>query len=112
MSQAIVRFLSLGEFWVGALGLAAFLALFWVLRGAPPGQAVAAEDDQDAPRGGYRDRVVATVCIGMLLILLGAYLGVTRGVRWSVPAFALGFGTVVALVLINQKYRHGSPTMR
>ena len=112
MWEAFLKFLTLTEVWVGGLGLAAFLALFWVLRGAPPGQSVAPEDDEDAPRGGYRDRVIATVCLGLLLILLGAYLGVTRGVIWSIPAFALGFGTVIALVLINQKYRHGSPTMR
>jgi hypothetical protein len=112
MRQAITSFLATSAFWVGGLGLAAFLSLFWVLRGAPIGQAVAPEEDEDAPRGGYRDRVVAAVCVGMLLILAGAYLAVTQGVRWSVPAFALGFGTVLTLVLINRKYRHGSPTLR
>jgi len=49
MSQALLRFLSLGEVWVGVLGLAAFLALFWVLRGAPVGQAVRPEEDEEAP---------------------------------------------------------------
>jgi ABC-type uncharacterized transport system len=112
MWDASVKFLTLTEVWIGGLGLAAFLALFWVLRGAPPGQAVVAEDDEDAPRGGYRDRVIATVCLGLLLILLGAYLGVTRGVAWSMIPFMLGFATVLTLVLINQRYRHGSPTMR
>lgn len=111
MWNAFLTFLTLTEVWIGGLGLAAFLLLFWVLRGAPPGQAVAPEGD-DAPRGGYRDRVIAAVCVGMLLILLGAYLVATRGVAWSVPPFALGFGTVLTLVLINQRYRHGSPTMR
>jgi hypothetical protein len=110
--QALLKFLSQSEVWIGGLGLAAFLALFWVLRGAPIGQAVRLEDDQDAPRGGYRDRVVGAVCIGMLLILFGAYLAVTRGIPWSLPAFALGFATVLALVLINRRYRHGSPTLR
>src|SRR5262245_52887970 len=112
MSQALLHFLSSGAFWVGGLGLAAFLSLFWVLRGAPLGQAVVSEEDEEAPRGGYRDRVVAAVCLGLLLILAGGYLAVTRGVAWSVPAFALGFGTVLTLVLINRKYRHGSPTLR
>jgi ABC-type uncharacterized transport system involved in gliding motility auxiliary subunit len=113
MYQSIVTFLATGGFWVGGLGLAAFLSLFWVLRGAPIGQAVAAEEDEDAPRGGYRDRVVAAVCLGMLLILAGAYLAFTRGVGWSsAAAFALGFGTVLTLVMINRKHRHGSPTLR
>ncbi|MFO0953655.1 MAG: DUF4340 domain-containing protein [Isosphaeraceae bacterium] len=112
MPENVLKFLSLTEVWVGGLGLSAFLALFWVLRGAPPGQAVAHEDEPDAPRGGYRDRVVAAVSIGMVLILLGAYVAATEGVRWSIPAFALGFGTVLTLVLINQKHRHQSPTLR
>lgn len=112
MAESLLKFLALTEVWIGALGLAAFLALFWVLRGAPVGQAVYAEDDEDAPRGGYRDRVVAAVTVGLMLILAGAYLAVTRGVAWSVPAFLLGFATVFALILINQRYRHGSPTLR
>ena len=37
------------EVWVGSLALAALLAIFWILRGSPPGQSVAAEDDEDAP---------------------------------------------------------------
>ena len=94
MSEALLKFLSLTEVWLGALGLAAFLAIFWVLRGAPVGQAVHREDDEDAPRGGYRDRVVAAMTVGLLLIGLGAYLAVSRGPGWSIPAFVLGFGTV------------------
>ena len=68
--------------------------------------------NEDAPSVGYRDRVIAAVTVGMILILAGSYLAVTRGVAWSVPAYALGFGTVLALVSINQRYRHGSPTLR
>ena len=112
MTRSLITLLSLTEIWVVVLGLAAFLAIFWVLRGAPVGQAVDVEDDDEAPRSGYRDRVVAAVCAGMLLILTGAYLVSTRGIAWSIPPFALGYGTVFALVLINQRYRHGSPTMR
>lgn len=112
MAKALTAFLSMTEVWIGALGLAAFLALFWVLRGAPVGQSVRPEDDEDAPQSGYRDRVVAAVCVGMLLICVGAYVAVTRSVPWSIPAFVLGFGTVLGLVLINQRYRHGSPTLR
>ena len=97
----LMRILSAAEVWVGLLGLAAFLALFWVLRGSPIGQAVPKEDDEESPKGGYRDRVIATVTLGMLLILCGAYLAITRGVSWSLPAFGLGFATVLALVLMN-----------
>ena len=53
MTQGFLTFLSRTEVWLGALALAAFLALFWVLRGAPLGQATGAEDeDDDAPGGG------------------------------------------------------------
>ena len=113
MGKALSTFLLESElWWLGALGLAAFLALFWVLRGAPVGQSVGPEEDVEAPRGGYRDRVIAAICAGMLLILAGAYLAATRGPAWSLPAFVLGFGTVLALVAVNQRFRHGSPTMR
>jgi len=112
MSKTMAAVWQMTEVWVGVLGLAAFLTLFWVLRGAPIGQAVAAEEDEDAPRGNYRDRVVTAATFGLLLILAGGYLAVTRGVAWSLPAFGLGFATVFALVLINGRYRHGSPTLR
>ena len=112
MSEALLKIWSLTGASVLGLGLAAFLALFWVLRGAPVGQSVYAEDDEDAPRGGYRDRVVAAIVVGLLLIAFGAYLAVSKGVAWSIPAFVLGFGTVFALVQINERFRHGSPTLR
>jgi hypothetical protein len=112
MSGSFWTVLSRSEVWLVGLGLAAFLTLFWVLRGAPPGQAVAAEEDEDAPLGGYRDRVVTAVTVGLLLIVAGGYLALTRGILWSVPAFALGFGTVLTLISVNQRYRHGSPTLR
>jgi hypothetical protein len=108
----VMTFLSLAEVWVGLLGLAAFLALFWVLRGAPIGQAVPTEDDLESPKGGYRDRVIGAVTVGMLLILCGGYLAITKGLAWSIPAFGLGFATVLALTLMNERYRHGSPSLR
>ena len=112
MGQALLQFFSMTEVWVGGLGLAAFLTVFWVLRGAPIGQAVANEEHDEAPLSAHRDRVIAAVSIGLVLILIGGYLAIARGVAWSLPAFALGFGTVFVLVLINQRYRHGSPTLR
>ena len=100
------------EIWVGALAVAAFLVLYWTLRGAPPGQSATTEDDDDAPKSGYRDRVVAAVVTGLVLILVGAYVAATRSVPWSLPIFAMGFGLVLALVMVNQRYRHSSPSLR
>src|SRR5262249_30772888 len=48
----------------------------------------------------------------LLLIAVGAYLAITRSIAWSIPAFALGFGTVLGLVAINRRFRHTSPTLR
>jgi ABC-type uncharacterized transport system len=111
MTQNIVAFLSRTEVWMIGLSLAAFLTLFWTLRGAPIAQAVRGEREE-APRGGYRDRVIASVVLGLLLIVAGAYLAVAQGVRWSLPVFALGFGIVLTLLAVNRRYRHGSPALR
>ena len=82
----MLTFLSRTEVWVGALGLAAFLTLFWVLRGAPLGQAV----ETRGRRGRARGAAIATAwsrpsCVGLLLILAGAYLALTGGIPWSLP---------------------------
>ncbi len=100
------------EFWLAAAALAAGLAVAWILRGAPPGQAATLEDDVDAPRSGYRDRLIVAVVVGLLLIALGAFLAVSRGLLWSAPVFALGFGLVLFLIARNRRYRHASPTLR
>ncbi len=85
----------------------------WALRGAPIGQAAADEDEaEDAPGAGYRDRVVAAIVGGLLLVLAGAYLALTGRLAWSLPAFALGFGIVLTLIAVNRRYRHGSPSLR
>jgi hypothetical protein len=113
MTQRLLSFFSRTEVWVGALALAAFLVLFWVLRGAPIGQAPRAEEDEEeGPGAGYRDRVVAAMVAGLLLVMAGAYIALTRSVSWSLPVFALGFGLVLALVAFNRRYRHTSPTLR
>ena len=66
-------------FWLAAAALAAGLVVAWILRGAPPGQAAKAEDDAEAPRSGYRDRMIAGVVMGLLLIAGGGYAAlVTR----------------------------------
>jgi len=111
MSERFLIFLSRGDVWAVGLSLAGFLALFWLIRGAPIGQATREEPDE-APGAGYRDRVVAASVVGFLLVLAGAYLAAAVGIPWSIPAFAAGFGTVVAVLRANRRYRHASPTLR
>ncbi len=50
--------------------------------------------------------------IGFLLVLAGGYLAATVGIPWSLPAFAAGFGIVLAVLRVNRRYRHASPTLR
>ena len=113
MTARLLTFLSRTEVWVVALGLAAFLVLFWALRGAAPGRATRAEDEKDdAPGAGYRDRVVAAMVGGLLLVLAGGFLALSGRLAWSFPAFATGFGIVLTLIAANRRYRHGSPSLR
>ena len=112
MGEKVLTFLGRGEVWIAGSALVVFLVLTWVLRGAPPGQAAASEDDREAPRAGYRDRIVAAVVVGLLLILGGAYVAIDRGIPWSLPIFALGFGLVLVLIRLNRRYRHASPSLR
>src|SRR5690606_28355417 len=70
------------------------------------------EIDDEAPSAGHRDRVVAAVAVGLLLIVLGAYLAVARGALWSLPVFALGFGLILSLAAVNRRHRHSSPSLR
>jgi hypothetical protein len=112
MKVSFPTFFSREEFWLAASAVAVGLVVAWILRGAPPGQAATAEDDAEAPRSGYRDRMIAAVVVGLLIILGGAYLALVRGILYSVPAFALGFGLVIFLIARNRRHRHASPTLR
>jgi hypothetical protein len=112
MFEKVLTFLGRSEIWIGGSVLAVFLVLTWVLRGAPPGQSAEAEEDVEAPRAGHRDRIVAGVVVGLLLILGGAYVALDRGVPWSLPIFGLGFGLVLTLIRLNRRYRHASPSLR
>jgi hypothetical protein len=112
MGEKILTFLGRSETWIVGSALAVFLVLTWVLRGASPGQAARAEEDADAPRAGYRDRIVAGVVVGLMLILGAAYVSLSRGILWSLPIFALGFGLVLTLIQVNRRYRHASPSLR
>jgi hypothetical protein len=112
MGLDLLNFLSRGEIWIVGSAIVAFLVLTWALRGAPPGQTAESEEDAEAPRAGYRDRIVAAVVVGLILILAGGFVSIERGILWSLPLFALGFGLVLTLIVVNQRYRHGSPSLR
>ena len=109
--RPMLQFFQVPVVWLGALGFAAFLVLFWALRGAPIGQAVEGEADE-APGGGYRDRVIAAMAVGLMLVCAGAYVASAYGVLWSIPVFAAGFGIVITLIMVNRRHRHGSPALR
>ena len=39
-------------------------------------------------------------------------VAIARGIPWSLPIFALGFGLVLVLIAFNRRYRHASPSLR
>ncbi|MGP0067319.1 MAG: Gldg family protein [Isosphaeraceae bacterium] len=112
MGEKILTFLGRSETWIVGAALVVFLVVTWVLRGASVLQAAAAEEDADAPRAGYRDRIVAGVVVGLMLILGAAYVALGRGIPLSIPIFAMGFGLVLTLIRVNRRYRHASPSLR
>ena len=63
MGEKILTFLGRSDTWIVGSALAVFLVLTWVLRGASVLQAGEAEEDADAPRAGYRDRIVTGVVV-------------------------------------------------
>jgi hypothetical protein len=100
------------EIWVVVVFVAAFAALYRILRGAPFGQAVAPEEDPEVPSSRHRQKTIALVAAGLDLILVGAYAAMTRNVLWSIPFFAAGVGLVTVLNTRNRPYRHASPSLR
>lgn len=100
------------EVWSLLLGVAAFLGLTWFLRGAPFGQAADEEADPEAPRAAHRDRVVALVVAGLLLIAAGGLVAVVYGIPWSIPLFVAGIVLTGRVVARNRQYQHASPSMR
>src|SRR5438046_739946 len=114
MVRRVLAVLSQTEVLFAGLLLAAFLALYWALRGAPIGHAVADDRDADeeAPSPGYRDRVAAAAVAGLLLVVVGAYVAMAYHVLASLPAFAAGFAVLIATIRANRKHRHASPSIR
>ena len=64
MKFALPYLLSREEFWLAGCGAVVGLIVAWILRVRCPGQAGEAEDDVEAPRSGYRDRMIAGVVVG------------------------------------------------
>ena len=113
MLDRLKELMSISGVAVAGLSLAAFLALFWLLRGAPPGQAADESGASDeSPGTGYRDRVVAAAVIGMVLLGVGAYLAMAVSIPWALAPLAAGFATLLVLVSTNRRHRHASPTLR
>jgi hypothetical protein len=112
MGAKVLTILERTEFWVAGSALVALLILVWVLRIAAPGLAMKAEGEVDAPRAGYRNRIVVAVTVGLILILGGAFIALDHSIPWSLPLFALGFGLVLTLIRVNSRYRHVSPSLR
>jgi len=112
MLDRLLPILSSTYVWAAALAVAAALALSWTLRGAPIGQAAEAEDDEDAPAPGYRDRVVAAAVAGILAIAAGAYVAAAFRIPWSLPFFGLGTAIILTLNRANRRHRHASPSLR
>ncbi len=111
MTDRMMTFLARNEVWMLVVGLAGFLALTWLIRGAPLGQDTR-DEAEGAPPGGYRDRVVALAVLGFLLVLGGAAVAVGAGIPWSLPLFGVGFGLVAGVIRVNRRHRHASPTLR
>ena len=79
MIAALPSLFSREVLWLLAAAVGVGLLLAWILRSAPPGQSARAEEDEEAPRSGYRDRMIAGVVAGLLLIAAGGYLALSRG---------------------------------
>lgn len=113
MSDRFVTFISRPEIWFGLTAVAAFLSLYWFLRGAPPGQAAPKEPEgEGVPNARARDRIAALAVLGLIVVAAGGVVAIEVGVPWSIPLFALGFVGEIALVRANRRYQHASPMLR
>ena len=71
-----------------------------------------AEDDADAPRAGYRDRIVAAVVVGLILILAAAYVALSRGILLVAADLRARVRPGPLSDRGNRRYRHASPSLR
>ena len=110
MQQAI-EFLGRAEVLLIGGGIAAFLVLTWIVRGAPMGQS-ARRETGEVPSPARRDVAVALAVFGFLLVVAGAVAAFRYGIPWSLPLFALGIGLTLRVQRASRPYRHASPTMR
>ena len=92
MLQSLLTLLERQEVWIGLTGLASFLAIYWVLRGAVPGVSSVAEADDGAPSASLRERSIALTAAGAGLIAVAGCVAFSQGILWSIPLFALGIG--------------------
>ncbi|QEH32849.1 ABC-type uncharacterized transport system [Aquisphaera giovannonii] len=111
MLQSLSSLSGRPEFLLGGLALAAFLAAYWALRGAPPGRA-AAEDDPGAMPPRRRDLLIAGLAAGLTSLLLGAGVASVAGILPSLPFFAAGAALTLWLSVAARRYRHASPVLR
>lgn len=104
---------------------ALFIGLHWAIRGAPfaqtlpepgpDGDPVSAPDPKtspDPPRAARirrREFAAALATLGVILVATGAYLAFSRGVPWSIPAFALGFLALLRAPALVHPDRHDDP---
>ncbi len=112
MSERLLEILSSESLAVAGLTLAFGLAVFWLLRGAPPGQSAEPERDSEAPPAHLRNKLAALGTGGILALGLGFYVALRFGVPWSLPLFALGFGAMIGTIRASRRYRHASPSLR
>ncbi|CAN5621951.1 Gldg family protein [soil metagenome] len=112
MRERVFEILSNEALMVAGLSLAMALAVFWLLRGAPPGQSAEAEPDAQAPPAPQRSQWAAVGTFGILALVWGFYVALRFGVPWSLPLFALGFGGLIGTTRAARRHRHASPSMR
>ncbi|WP_165219151.1 Gldg family protein [Aquisphaera insulae] len=92
------------------LGVAAFLALYWTLRGAAPGMSIV-EDEPGAMPARRRDLLIAGLAGGLVALVLGALMAFTAGILPAIPVMAAGTGLAFRLIVVARRYRHASPVL-
>lgn len=87
------------EPWLVVSAIAVFLVARAVRRSDPAGPS-------------HRRVLVAGIGTGAVTIVLGVALAVGRGVGWALPAFAMGFGLILGLIVVDGRRGGGDPSSR